>query len=334
MIEKLEKIIEQVKIELSLIKNLTDLENFRIKYLGRKGELTSFLRELKYLPVEQRRIIGKKANEFKEYLEGIIEEKKHFLKEERKEVFFDYTLPGRKFWLGHKHPLTQVMEECIDILVRMGFKEAQGPEIEDEWYNFTALNIPPLHPARDMFSTFYLPDGRLLRSHTSPVQIRVMEKEKPPIRIIAPGRVFRPDNFDASHSPVFHQIEGLYVDSDVTFLDLKATIEEFCRLLFGKGEIIKFTPSYFPFTEPSAEVSISCLKCLGKGCDRCRNKGFLEILGCGMVHPQVLKNVNIHPEIYSGFAFGLGVERITMIKFQIDDIRLFYQNDIRFLSHF
>jgi len=334
LIEKLEKIIEQAKAEAELIKNLIDLENFRIRYLGRKGELTTFLRSLKNLPLEERKIIGKKANEFKEYLERIIEEKRQILKEEKKEIFFDYTLPGRKFWLGHKHPLTQVMEECLDILIKMGFKEEQGPEIEDEWHNFTALNIPSLHPARDMFSTFYLPDGRLLRSHTSPVQIRVMERETPPIRIVAPGRVFRPDDFDASHSPVFHQIEGLYVDTDVTFLDLKATIEEFCRLLFDKKVIIKFTPSYFPFTEPSAEVAISCLKCLGKGCERCRNRGFLEILGCGMVHPQVLKNVNINPEIYSGFAFGLGVERLAMIKFQIDDIRLFYQNDIRFLSQF
>ncbi|MEO0096665.1 MAG: phenylalanine--tRNA ligase subunit alpha [candidate division WOR-3 bacterium] len=334
MIEELEKIIQEVEKEFSLINNLTDLENFRIKYLGRKGVLTTFLRKIKDLSIEEKKIIGKRANDFKEYLEKIIEEKKVSLKKEKIEVSFDYTLPGRKFWLGHKHPITQVMEECIDIFVRMGFKEEQGPEIEDEWHNFTALNIPPLHPARDMFSTFYLPDGRLLRSHTSPVQIRVMERERPPIRIIAPGRVFRPDDFDASHSPVFYQIEGLYVDTDVTFLDLKTTVEEFCRMLFGKEVIIKFTPSYFPFTEPSAEVSISCLNCLGKGCERCRNKGFLEILGCGMVHPQVLKNVNIDPEIYSGFAFGLGVERITMIKFQIDDIRLFYQNDIRFLSQF
>ncbi|MEM2174336.1 MAG: phenylalanine--tRNA ligase subunit alpha [Candidatus Micrarchaeia archaeon] len=334
MIEELEKIIQEAEKEFSLIDNLTDLENFRIKYLGRKGLLTTFLRKIKDLSIEEKRSIGKRANEFKEYLEKIIEEKKVSLKEEKIEISFDYTLPGRKFWLGHKHPITQVMEECIDIFVRMGFKEEQGPEIEDEWHNFTALNIPPLHPARDMFSTFYLPDGRLLRSHTSPVQIRVMEREKPPIRIIAPGRVFRPDDFDASHSPVFHQIEGLYVDTDVTFLELKATLEEFCRILFGKEVIIKFTPSYFPFTEPSAEVSISCLNCLGKGCERCRNKGFLEILGCGMVHPQVLKNVNIDPEIYSGFAFGLGVERLAMIKFQIDDIRLFYQNDIRFLSQF
>jgi len=332
--EELERIIKAAEEELSLIKDLTALENFRIKYLGKKGELTNFLRKIKDLSIEEKRTLGKKANEFKEYLEKVIEEKRGLLKEEKREVFFDYTLPGRKFWLGHKHPITQVMEECIDIFVRMGFKEEQGPEIEDEWHNFTALNIPPLHPARDMFSTFYLPDGRLLRSHTSPVQIRVMEREKPPIRIIAPGRVFRPDDFDASHSPVFHQIEGLYVDTDVTFLDLKATLEEFCHLFFGKEVIIKFTPSYFPFTEPSAEVSISCLKCLGKGCPRCRGKGFLEILGCGMVHPQVLKNVNIDPEVYSGFAFGLGVERLAMIKFQIDDIRLFYQNDLRFLSQF
>lgn len=334
MIERLEKIIESAEKELSSIKNLIDLENFRVKYLGRKGELTNFLKGIKDLSIEEKKIIGKRANEFKEYLEGIIEEKKNLLKEEKIEVIFDYTLPGRIFWIGHKHPITQVMEECIDIFVRMGFSEEQGPEIEDEWHNFTALNIPPLHPARDMFSTFYLRDGRLLRSHTSPVQIRVMEREKPPIRIIAPGRVFRPDDFDASHSPVFHQIEGLYIDKDVTFSDLKATVEEFCRLFFGKEVIIKFTPSYFPFTEPSAEVSISCLSCLGKGCERCRNKGFLEILGCGMVHPQVLKNVNIDPEIYSGFAFGMGVERIAMIKFQVDDIRLFYQNDIRFLSQF
>lgn len=334
MTEELERIIHEIEKEFSLINNLTDLENFRIKYLGRKGRLTIFLKKIKDLSIEEKKIIGKKANDFKKYLEKIIEEKKGYLKEEKIPVSFDYTLPGRKFWLGHKHPITQVMEECIDIFVRMGFKEEQGPEIEDEWHNFTALNIPPLHPARDMFSTFYLPDGRLLRSHTSPVQIRVMEKEKPPIRIIAPGRVFRPDDFDASHSPVFHQIEGLYVDQDTTFLDLKATVEEFCRIFFGKETIIKFTPSYFPFTEPSAEVSISCLNCLGKGCERCRNKGFLEILGCGMVHPQVLKNVNIDPEVYTGFAFGLGVERLAMIKFQIDDIRLFYQNDIRFLSQF
>lgn len=320
------------------VKSLEELEAVRIKYLGRKGLITAFLKEIANLSEEERRIKGKLANLTKQQFTEQLEIRKNELtaqKElEKTSAHMDLTLPGRKFWLGHKHPITQVFEEIIEIFVGMGFQEKLGPEIETEWYNYTALNFPEDHPARDQIACFYLNENYLLRSHTSPVQIRVMEKQKPPVRIIAPGRCFRPDAFDASHAPVFHQVEGLYVDENVSLAELKGTLEMFCRKMFGENVKVRFIPSYFPFTEPSADIAISCVICDGAGCKTCKNTGWLEILGSGMVHPAVLENVGYDSEKYSGFAFGLGVERIAMIKYRIDDIRLFTENDIRFINQF
>ncbi|MEO0102392.1 MAG: phenylalanine--tRNA ligase subunit alpha [candidate division WOR-3 bacterium] len=326
---------EKAKEEILRAEDLTTLNTLKVKYLGRKGIITGILRGLKDLPEEEKRKVGKVANTLKEEILSLLKEKENSLSIQKEVVpEIDVTLPGRKLWLGKRHPISQMMDEICEIFVGMGFKEETGPEIEDEWHNFSALNIPEDHPARDMFSSFYLEGGGLLRSHTSPVQIRVMEKQKPPIRIIAPGRVFRPDDFDASHAPNFHQVEGLYIDEGVTFALLKGTLREFCQKLFGKEIKMQFLPSYFPFTEPSAEVSISCVTCQGQGCQTCKGTGWLEILGCGMVHPQVLRNCRIDPERYTGYAFGLGVERIAMIKYQIPDMRLFYENDLRFLEQF
>ncbi len=327
---------KKAKEELLASSNLSELEGVWVKYLGRKGLLTKILRGLKDLPEDERKELGKIANQLKDEFTSLYEERRSALSEsERVKVSpeIDITLPGRRLWVGRVHPITSVMEEICEIFIGMGFSEAVGPEIETEWYNFDALNIPKDHPARDMFSSFYLENGNLLRSHTSPVQIRVMERERPPIRIIAPGKVFRPD-FDASHTPTFHQVEGLYIDKGVTFADLKGTLNEFCRRMFGDDIKIRFSPSYFPFTEPSAEVSISCIICSGQGCQTCKGTGWLEILGSGMVHPQVLANCSIDPEVWTGYAFGLGVERVAMIKFRIPDMRLFYENDIRFLEQF
>ncbi|MEO0074868.1 MAG: phenylalanine--tRNA ligase subunit alpha [candidate division WOR-3 bacterium] len=324
--------------ELKKASTLEELEEVRIKYLGRKGLLTNFLKNLANLPLEERKHAGQIANQIKQDFNAHLEKKKSELIQQQElgetKTQYDLTLPGRRVWVGNLHPLTKVLNEIVDIFVGMGFEEKLGPEIETEWYNYTALNFPENHPARDQIACFYLSDNLLLRSHTSPVQIRVMEQQKPPIRIIAPGRVFRPDDFDASHSPVFHQVEGLYVDENVSFAELKGTLEVFCQQMFGDEVKVRFTPSYFPFTEPSAEVSISCVICNGKGCQTCKNSGWLEILGSGMVHPAVFENVGIDPEKYTGFAFGLGVERIAMIKYRINDIRLFYENDIRFLKQF
>ena len=319
-------------------KNLEELETVRIKYLGRKGVLTDFLKQIGVLPEEKRRTEGKLANLAKQQFTELFENKKIQLNKQKElldtSAQFDITLPGRKLWLGHKHPITQVTEEIVNIFVGMGFQEKLGPEIETEWYTYTALNFPEDHPARDQIACFYLNDKTLLRSHTSPVQIRVMERQKPPLRIIAPGRVYRPDAFDASHSPVFHQVEGLYVDENVSLAELKGTLEVFCQKMFGQDVKVRFTPTYFPFTEPSAEVAISCVICDGAGCKTCKNTGWLEILGSGMVHPAVFENVGYDTEKYSGFAFGMGVERVAMIKYRIDDIRLFYENDIRFITQF
>ncbi len=335
-IKEIEELGKKAKEEILASQNLKDLEAVRLKYLGRKGSLTTILRGLVNQPEDERRVLGRLANTLRDELTALVDERKGLLAEkEEVQPEIDITLPGRKPWMGKIHPISQVMKEICEIFIGMGFKEEVGPEIETEWYNFDALNIPKDHPSRDMFSSFYLEDGSLLRSHTSPVQVRVMERQKPPIRIIAPGRVFRPDDFDATHSPVFHQVEGLYIDEGVTFADLKGTMREFCRRMFGEGIAMRFLPSYFPFTEPSAEVAISCVICQQeKGCSTCKGTGWLEILGSGMVHPQVLRNCKIDPERYSGYAFGLGVERIAMIKYRIDDLRLFYENDIRFLEQF
>lgn len=332
---KVVEIGQKAKEEISKAEDQTTLNNLKVKYLGRKGIITGILRGLKDLPEEEKRNVGKAANTLKDEILSLLKEREFSLST-KKEVVpeIDLTLPGRKLWIGKRHPISQMMDEICEIFVGMGFKEEIGPEIEDEWHNFSALNIPEDHPARDMFSSFYLEGGGLLRSHTSPVQIRVMEKQRPPIRIIAPGRVFRPDDFDASHAPNFHQVEGLYIDEGVTFALLKGTLREFCQKMFGKEIKMRFLPSYFPFTEPSAEVAISCVACQGAGCQTCKGTGWLEILGCGMVHPQVLRNCQIDPERYTGYAFGLGVERIAMIKYRIPDMRLFYENDLRFLEQF
>jgi phenylalanyl-tRNA synthetase alpha chain len=334
----LEKILFEAQAELQTAKTVEALENIRIKYLGRKGIITTFIKELANLSLEERRVKGQLVNKIKEELTLEIDRKRALLEAQRKQETYTkktaLLLPGRKPWLGNIHPISKTLDEIIGILVSMGFEEKLGPEIETEWYNYSALNFPPDHPARDQIACFYLGTEELLRSHTSPIQIRILEREKPPVRIVAPGRVFRPDAFDASHSPVFYQVEGLYVDQAVTFCELKGTLEVFCRKMFGSEVGVRFVPSYFPFTEPSAEISISCVICGGKGCKTCKNTGWLEILGAGMVHPKVLENVGYDSEKYSGFAFGLGVERIAMIRYRIDDIRLFYENDIRFLAQF
>ena len=312
------------------------LEALRIRYLGRKGSLTQILRTLKDLDPGVRREVGRLANEAKEALEAAIAARLKALKlaaRARETADLDVTLPGRRPPLGRLHPLTRIMEEICDIFLRLGFEAVEGPEVELDWYNFEALNIPPDHPARDMQDTFYFTDRVLLRTHTSPMQIRVMEKRRPPVRIIAPGKVYRRDS-DMTHSPMFHQVEGLLVDRRVTFADLKGVLTEFVHQLFGPEVSLRFRPSYFPFTEPSAEIDIACVICRGEGCRVCKITGWLEVLGAGMVHPAVFEAVGYDPEEYTGFAFGLGVERFAMLKYGIDDIRLFYDNDLRFLRQF
>ncbi|MBQ2249583.1 MAG: phenylalanine--tRNA ligase subunit alpha [Clostridia bacterium] len=316
-----------------------DLEQIKIKYLGKKGELTAVLRGMGALTPEERPIVGQIANEVRAAIEAAINEKKQeqeqkALDEKLKAEKLDVTMPGTPTPMGHLHPLTQVQRELEDIFIGMGFSIVEGPEVELDYYNFQALNIPENHPARDTQDTFYIAENVLLRSQTSPVQVRTMEHQKPPIRIISPGRVYRSDALDATHSPLFHQLEGLVVDKGITMGDLKGTLEIFAKKLFGENTRIRFRPHHFPFTEPSAEVDVSCYVCGGKGCRLCKGEGWIEILGAGMVHPFVLSNCGIDPEEYSGFAFGLGLERIAMKKYGIDDIRLFYENDERFLEQF
>ena len=316
-----------------------DLEALRIAYLGKKGELTAILKQMGKLSPEERPVMGQLANEARAFIEDAINASDSVLKEKEKNErlaaeTLDVTMPGKKVTLGHKHPLSIVLDEVKDIFIGMGFSIASGPEIELDYYNFEALNIPEGHPARDTQDTFYITDKVLLRTQTSPVQIRYMEHNKPPIRIISPGRVYRSDAADATHSPLFHQIEGLVVDKGVTMGDLKACLETLAKALFGENTKIRLRPHHFPFTEPSCEVDVSCFRCGGKGCPMCKGEGWIEILGAGMVHPQVLRNGGIDPEEYSGFAFGVGLERIALFRFHIDDIRLFYENDMRFLSQF
>ena len=316
-----------------------DLEQIRIKYLGKKGELTAVLRGMGALSSEERPIVGQLANEVRANIEEAIAKKSSELKEKalaeqllRERI--DVTMPGKAPAMGHIHPLTKVQRELEDIFIGMGFSIVEGPEVEYDYYNFQALNIPPNHPARDTQDTFYITDNILLRSQTSPVQVRAMEKIKPPIRIISPGRVYRSDAVDATHSPLFHQLEGLVVDKGITMGDLKGMLETFARKMFGEDTKIRFRPHHFPFTEPSAEVDVSCFVCKGKGCRVCKGEGWIEILGAGMVHPFVLSNCGIDPEVYSGFAFGLGIERIAMTRYRIDDMRHLYENDTRFLDQF
>jgi phenylalanyl-tRNA synthetase alpha chain len=338
MIEILEDVKKQAEAELSSVNDEVTLQNLKAKFVGRKGVITEILKGMKDIPDSDRPRMGKLINETKTFVEGLIDNRLDAIREEKKrrslhEEKIDVTLPGRGMPIGARHPISQVMEEITTIFERMGFEVAEGPEVETDYYNFEALNIPKNHPARDMQDTFYISDEIVLRTHTSPVQIRVMEKRKPPVKIIAPGKVYRCDS-DISHTPMFHQIEGLLVDEGVTFGDLKGVLTEFVRLVFGEGVGVRFRPSFFPFTEPSAEVDIACLICGGKGCRVCKNSGWLEILGCGMVDPEVFKSVGYDPEKYTGFAFGMGIERITMLKYGINDIRLFFENDLRFLKQF
>ncbi len=316
-----------------------ELEAARVKYLGKKGELTAVLRGMGKLSNEERPVIGQLANEVRVAIESAIADTKSRLSKRALELKLkseklDVTMPGKTQKIGHRHPLTLVQRDLEDIFIGMGFSIVEGPEVEYDYYNFQALNIPENHPARDTQDTFYITDKILLRSQTSPVQARTMEKQKPPIRIISPGRVYRSDAMDATHSPLFHQMEGLVVDEGITMGDLKGMLETFAKTEFGEDTKVRFRPHHFPFTEPSAEVDISCFMCGGKGCRLCKGEGWIEILGAGMVHPNVLSMCGIDPEKYSGFAFGMGIERIAMLKYHIDDIRYFYENDVRFIEQF
>lgn len=321
------------------VKDLKELDEFRVALLGKKGELTGVLRGMKDLSNEERPLIGKLANEVRAEIESALESAKTMIgkkvrEEQLKKEVIDVTLPSKKSTLGHRHPMTIVLDDIKDIFMGMGYSIAEGPEIENAYYNFDALNIPEEHPAKDEQDTFYINEEMMLRTSTSPVQVHVMENTKPPIRIIAPGRVFRSDEVDATHSPVFHQIEGLVIDKDITMGDLKGALEVFIKELYGESVQVKFRPHFFPFTEPSAEVDVSCVMCGGEGCRVCKGTGWIEILGCGMVHPKVLEMSGIDPNVYSGFAFGMGLERITMLRYGIKDLRLFYENDVRFLKQF
>ena len=339
MKEQLEKIKSEALAKIDASDALEKLNEIRVAYLGKKGELTTVLKSMKDVAPEERPKVGQMVNEVRALIEERLEETKTALarkarEEQMKREVIDVTLPAKKANTGHKHPNTIALEEVERIFVGMGYEVVEGPEVEYDLYNFEKLNIPKGHPARDEQDTFYINDSILLRSQTSPVQARVMEKQKPPIRMIAPGRVFRSDEVDATHSPSFHQIEGLVSDKHITFADLKGTLAEFARELFGEDTKVKFRPHHFPFTEPSAEVDVSCFKCGGKGCRFCKGSGWIEILGCGMVHPHVLEMCGIDPEEYTGFAFGVGLERIALLKYEIDDMRLLYENDIRFLKQF
>ncbi|MFO1257287.1 MAG: phenylalanine--tRNA ligase subunit alpha [Gammaproteobacteria bacterium] len=336
--QNISALVQKAEGEISLASDLPGLDQIRVNYLGKKGDLTAALKSLKDMSPEERKSFGQVVNVAKERLEMLIAAKKQLLEQaalDKKinEQRVDVTLPGRKESLGSIHPITKTMERMIEIFTAMGFQVEEGPEIETEYYNFEALNIPEHHPARAMHDTFYFPDGRLLRTHTSPVQIRVMEKNPPPFRMIAPGRVYRCDS-DVTHTPMFHQLEGLLIDQATTFSELKGILHVFLTEFFEKEISLRFRPSYFPFTEPSAEVDISCVHCEGKGCRVCKQSGWLEVLGCGMVHPNVLKFGYINPDEYIGFAFGMGVERLAMLRYGVDDLRLFFENDVRLLKQF
>ncbi len=336
MKEKLIEIKEKVLHALASASDEKELNDIRVKHLGKKGSVTLILKKLGSIPPEERPEFGRQVNEVKQAVEEAIKAKKEEIMKGStgsKKDFFDPSLPGKRPPQGTLHPITQVMDEIVDIFRFMGFEVAEGPEIESDFYNFEALNIPKDHPARDMQDTFYITDDIVLRTHTSPVQIRTMEKESPPVRIIAPGKVYRCDS-DISHTPMFHQVEGLLVDEGISFSHLKGILEIFAHEMFGKKADLRFRPSFFPFTEPSAEVDVQCVICKGSGCRLCSNTGWLEILGAGMVDPEVFKTVNYDSEKWTGFAFGMGVERIAMLKFGIDDIRLFFENDLRFLRQF
>ncbi|MBU3189891.1 phenylalanine--tRNA ligase subunit alpha [Clostridium bowmanii] len=339
MKEKLEAIKAAALQELkeSVIK--TEIENIRVKYLGKKGELTQILRGMGQLSNEERPIVGKLANEVRGDIEILITKASDLIKNKESEQklkseVIDISMPGKKQTVGKRHPLDLTLEKINDIFLSMGFAIEEGPEVETDYYNFEALNIPKDHPARGEQDTFYINDSMVLRTQTSGIQIRTMEIQKPPIKMIAPGKVYRSDAADATHSPIFYQIEGLIVDKGITFADLKGTLELFTQKMFGDKIKTKFRPHHFPFTEPSAEMDATCFVCNGEGCKVCKGSGWIEILGCGMVHPKVLQNCGIDPEVYSGFAFGFGLDRITMLKYGIDDIRALYESDMRFLKQF
>ncbi len=324
--------------EISAVSEIAELQQLKVRYTGRKGLITGRLKALSTVPPEEKPAFGRAVNELRDFVEQSIEDTETELRkvEKQKRLLsekIDITLPGRPLKAGNIHPLNRILDEIKDIFVFLGFNIEEGPEIELDYYNFEALNIPKHHPARDMQDTFYITDDVVLRTHTSPVQVRVMEKKRPPLRIIAPGKVYRCDA-DISHTPMFHQVEGLLVDDDISFSDLKGVIELFIHSFFGKDTPVRFRPSYFPFTEPSAEVDIGCIFCRGKGCRICKKTGWLEVMGCGMVNPRVFEMSGYGPDEFSGFAFGMGVERLTMLKYSIDDIRLFYENDLRFLMQF
>ena len=339
MKEKLMEIRERAEKELSELRDATELENFRVQVLGKKGELTGILKQMGSLSAEERPKMGQLANEVRASIEAMLKEKTAELRSKEQEAklkkeTIDVTLPGKKHEIGHKHPLSIVLDEVKDIFVGMGFQIATGPEVEWDYYNFEALNLPPDHPARDTQDTFYITEKMLLRTQTSPVQIRVMEKQEPPIRIIAPGRVYRSDAVDATHSPFFHQIEGLVVDKGITMGDLKGSLMQFAKRLYGEDTEIRLRPHHFPFTEPSCEMDVTCFKCGGKGCPLCKHTGWIEVLGGGVVNRKVLENCNIDPDEYSGFAFGIGIERIAMLKYGINNIGLMFENNLQFLKQF
>lgn len=344
MLEELEQLKAKAVAELHGVSNLKELEEWRVRCLGRKGSLTSILRRLGSLSPGERRVVGAAANEIKAALEASLKQQEKLLKDQDlavalEQARIDVTLPGYPVSLGRLHPTTQIIREICGIFVSMGFQVVEGPEVETEYYNFDALNIPKDHPARDMWDTLWIDtkddeSPMLLRTHTSPMQIRLMEETRPPVRAVVPGKVYRYEATDATHESMFHQIEGLAVDRGITMSDLKGTLFEFARRLFGQQRKARFRCDYFPFVEPGVEMAIDCLMCQGTGCRLCGETGWIEILGAGMVHPEVLRRVNYDPEVYTGFAFGMGVERIPMLRHGIDDIRLFYGNDLRFLKQF
>ena len=339
MQEKLQAIETSALEELKLASDSSEIETIRVKYLGKKGELTAILRGMKDLSNEERPLVGKMANEVRANIEAELEVFTKSIKDKEKNAkldseVIDISMPGKKNLIGKKHPLELTLDHMKDIFISMGFAIEEGPEVEKDYYNFEALNIPKNHPARSEQDTFYINDNIVLRTQTSPVQIRVMENQELPIKMISPGKVFRSDSVDATHSPIFYQMEGLVIDKHITFADLKGTLEVFAHKMFGDAMKTKFRPHHFPFTEPSAEMDATCFVCDGAGCKVCKGEGWIELLGCGMVHPDVLRNCGIDPEVYSGFAFGFGVDRMVMLKYGIDDIRLLYESDMRFLNQF
>ena len=338
MSDALEQLVEKADSAIQSASDLKALDDLRVSYLGKKGEITQRMQSLGKLPPEERKEAGKLINNAKQAVQNAIEARKAALQAEElnaklAQEAIDVTLPGRGQERGGLHPVTRTLQRIEELFAQLGFEIAEGPEVEDDFHNFEALNIPESHPARAMHDTFYFDEHTVLRTHTSPVQIRVMKDRKPPLRIIAPGRVYRCDS-DLTHTPMFHQVEGLLVDEDVSFAQLKGILDEFLRHFFEKDLAVRFRPSYFPFTEPSAEADIQCVMCSGKGCRVCSHTGWLEVLGCGMVHPNVFKHVDVDSEKYTGFAFGMGVERLAMLRYGVNDLRLFFENDLRFLQQF